>query len=250
MRDGRPVRWEWRSPWGRVQLDHGLERGYWLDDKLQVGFPDNPELSTRERLLIARWGQAIAPDELSSEQRQLLAANPPKASLYLTETTANNWALQAPSMDALYDSLTDEEQKVVSHPSRSRQRPGARYPLTVGEIAAITGASERKIRNWADEGLLPAFRERNDRRFYSAAVILAFVLQRTPTQTKTVVAAAARGEAGQAFQLLAATLGRTAGQMPEQDAEQLAGLACELAAAANMMKEVETANGRVDLGPL
>ena len=239
VRDSVPMRWEWKNPWGRVRLDHGRERGYWLDRKLQIGFPDNPDLSERERLVIARWGKAIAPAELSSEQRRLLAENPPRPSLNLTEATANNWALQAPSMAALYDSLTEEEQELVRDPFRSRERPGARYPLTVGEIAAITGASERKIRNWSDEGLLPAFRERNDRRFYSAAMILAFVLRRTPTHTKAVIAAAARGEASQALQLLAATLGRAASQMPAHDAEQLTSLADALTAASHLMNEVE-----------
>jgi hypothetical protein len=117
-------------------------------------------------------------------------------------------------MMALEDSLTDEERLIVHDPSLSPKRPGVDYPLTVGDMAAITGATERKIRNWADEDLLPTFREGNDRRFYSAALIRAFVLQRTPTHTNAVVAATAQGEAAPAFQLLAATVGRAALRMP------------------------------------
>jgi hypothetical protein len=136
-------------------------------------------------------------------------------------------------MMALYDSLTDEERLVAHEPWHSL--PDVDYPLSVGETAAITGATERKIRNWADEDLLPYFREGNDRRFYSAALIRAFVLQRTPTHTKAVVAATAQGEAAQAFQLLAATVGRAALDMPSQPAEQLTRLADELSFASRLM---------------
>lgn len=228
----------WRKSKTRIHYDHRLNRGYWLDGKLQLGFPDNPGLLPRERLRIARWAEAIAPDSLSAEQKRILAENPPDVQR-LGEFSKNQEHLRAPSMAALYDSLTEEERRIVGKPGTSAARPGVRYPLTVGEIAAVTGATERKIRNWADDGLLPSYRERNDRRFYSAAVILAFVLQRTPTHVKAVVASAARGEAGQAFQLLAATLDRAAGEMPDDEAERLANLAKELAAASKLMADAD-----------
>jgi excisionase family DNA binding protein len=138
-------------------------------------------------------------------------------------------------MMTLEDSLTDEERLIVDEPWHSL--PDVDYPLSVGEMAAITGATERKIRSWADEGLLPSFREGNDRRFYSATLIRAFVLQRTPTHTKAVVTAAAHGEAAQAFQLLAATVGRAALDMPPQPAEQLTRLADELSSASRLMSD-------------
>jgi excisionase family DNA binding protein len=200
------------------------------------GFPDNPELSARERLAIARWAEGFTPDSLSPEQRQLLAeAPPPSVSRRQRESSQNNRDLRSRSTVALYDSLTDEERLITREPWHSL--PDVDYPLSVGEMAAITGATERKIRNWADGGLLPFFREGNDRRFYSAALIRAFVLQRTPTHTKAVVAATAQGEAAQAFQLLAATVGRAALDMPSQPAEQLTRLADELSSASQLMAD-------------
>lgn len=222
---------------GRIGLDP-QRRGYYLDGELRPGFADNPELSPRERLAIARWAEGFTPDSLSPEQRQLLAAAPPPSvSLRQVESSQNNRDLRSRYMMALEDSLTDEERLIVHDPSYSPKRPGVDYPLSVGEMAAITGATERKIRNWADEELLPCFREGNDRRFYSAALIRAFVLQRTPTHTKAVVAAAAQGEAAQAFQLLAATVGRAALSMPSRPAEQLTRLADELSSASRLMAD-------------
>lgn len=230
-------RWVFKNPWGRIELEDRKYEGYFLDGRFQPGFADNPELSERERLTIAQWAKKLTPDALSPKQEQLLAENPPSVSRVQTESNANYAELEDPEIAALWDTLTDEERHLARRPGDSPHRPDARYPLTVGEIAAITGATERKIRSWADEGLLPAFRERNDRRFYSAAVILAFVLQRTPTHTKAVVAAAARGEAGQAFQLLAATLGRAAPHMPEESSKQFERLAKDLTAASRLMTD-------------
>jgi MerR-like DNA binding protein len=227
--------WEYENPWGRVRLDDRDYRGYWLDDELRLGFADDPELSTRERLVIAHWARDLTPEALSPEQERLLAENPPSVSRAQKEIRANHADLEAPYISALWESLSEEEQRIVYYPRSSPARPNARYPLTVGDLAAITGASERKIRNWTDEGLLPSFREKNDRRFYSAAVIRAFVLQRTPTHTKAVVAAVARGEASQAFQLIAAALGRAATEMPAPAAEQFSNLAKELSAASRLM---------------
>jgi hypothetical protein len=227
----------WEKSKRRIRLDRRNYRGYWADGKFHLGFPDNPELSTRERLTVARWAEELAPEALSPEQKQLLAENPPSVSLRQKELAQNQVDLRAPSMSALWDSLSEEEQELVHNPGTSPARPDVRYPLTVGDVAAITGATERKVRNWTDEGLLPAFREKDDRRFYSAALIRAFVLERTPTHTKAVVAAVARGEAGQAFQLIAATLGRAAQDLPPEASKQLTNLAGELSAASRLMAD-------------
>lgn len=200
----------WVKGKGRIHLDPQL-RGYWLDGELQRGFADNPTLSERERLLIARWAEGSTPESLSPEQRRLLAeAPPPSVSLRQREAAQNNRDLRSRYMMALYDSLTDEERLIVHDPSYSPRRPGVDYPLTVRDMAAITGATESEIRNWADEDLLPSFRKGNDPRFYSAALIRTFILQRMPARAKSVAAATAQGEAAPDFQLLAAIAGRAA----------------------------------------
>ena len=220
---------------GRIGLDP-QRRGYFLDGELRPGFADNPELSPRERLAVARWAEGFTPGALSPEQRQLLAeAPPPSVSLRHIEASQNNRDLQSRYMMVLYDSLTEEERLIVHDPSYSPNLPDVDYPLSVGEIATITEATERKIRNWANEDLLPYFRQGNDRRFYSAALIRAFVLQRTPTHIKAVAAATAQGKAAPAFQLLAATVGRAALRLPPKSAEQLTRLADELSSASRLM---------------
>lgn len=174
----------WGKPRRRIRFDRRNYKGYWLDGKFYPGFPDNPELSDRERLSIARWAEDWNPEDLSSEQKQLLAENPPSVSQAQQEWSANHTDLEAPDIRALWDSLSEEEQEIVRKPSASPNLHETRYPLTAGELAGITGTSEREIHNWTDEGLLPAFREKDDRRFYSAALIRAFVLRRAPAQVK------------------------------------------------------------------
>lgn len=169
----------WGKPKRRIRFDRRDYKGYWLDGKFYPGYPDNPELSNRERLLIARWAEDWNPENLSPEQKQLIADNPPSVSLFQKEWNANRTEMETSYMRALWDSLSEEEQAIVRRPSVPPATSKTRYPLTVAELAAVTGASECEIHDWADEGLLPAFRERDDRRFYSAALIRAFALRRS-----------------------------------------------------------------------
>ncbi|MGN6276755.1 MAG: MerR family transcriptional regulator [Solirubrobacterales bacterium] len=67
--------------------------------------------------------------------------------------------------------------------------------MTAGDLAALTGATPRMVHDWAGEDLLPSFREGDDRRFYSAALIRAFVLQGASGHSKAALGAAARGKA-------------------------------------------------------
>lgn len=172
----------WGKPKRRIRFDRRDYKGYWLDGQFYPGYPDNPELSDRERLSIARWGEEWNPAGLSPEQKRLLEENPPSISLRHQELSQNQADLQADGMGALWDSLSEEEQAIVHKPSTSPALPETRYPLTIAELAAITGASEDEIHSWTDEGLLPAFRKKADRRFYSAALIRAFILRRAPAK--------------------------------------------------------------------
>lgn len=42
---------EWGKPKRRIRFDRRDYKGYWLDGEFYPGYPDNPELSDRERLL-------------------------------------------------------------------------------------------------------------------------------------------------------------------------------------------------------
>lgn len=224
----------------RVKLDH-RRRGYVLDGEPRAGFADPEGLSDADRLLVARWARRFTPDQLSEAQRALLAG--PEAervvSVAQRELRDNQLELRSPYLAALYQSLTEDEQRCVEDPGSSPKGKGAEYPLTVGDIARIAGASERQVRKWADDGLLPCYREGSQRRFYSAALIRAFAIGRASAQEKAVLAAAAQGQAGYLFQLIAATIGRAATRLPRGEAEQLASLAVELSCTSRIMADVD-----------
>jgi hypothetical protein len=205
---------------------------------LHEGFVDQPDLSDRERTLIAHWAARFSPDTLSKEQRALLdSAPPPSISPQQREFAENQRELHSPYLANLFESLTEEQQAAIQDPASSGVAPNG-YPLTVGQLAILTDASERQIRNWADGGLLPSHREGKDRRFYSAAAIRAFALVRAPVHSKAIAAAAARGEVGQHFQLLAATLARAASKMPVDLRGRLTALAEDLSSSSRLMVDV------------
>jgi excisionase family DNA binding protein len=223
----------------RVRLDH-RRRGYLFDGKLQEGFADREELTDAERLLVARWGSRFAPDRLSAAQRALLDGAPERLpSLAQRELRDNQLELRSPYMAGLYESLSAAQKRLVEEPGSSPEARGATYPLTVGDLSRLTGASDRQIRKWGDDGLLPSYRDGNQRRFYSAALIRAFAIARMSTQEKAVLSAAAHGKTGNLFQLIAATIGRAATRLPEEEAGQLASLAQELSSTSRLMIDVD-----------
>ena len=225
-----------------VRLDP-RRRGYRLDGALQRGFSDNPELSDRQRLLIARWAERFSPRSLTEPQRELLAAAPPPAaSLAQREFAENQRELRLPYLAVLFESLGEDQQRAIQDPVAAGAASQG-YPLTVGELATLSGASERQVRTWADEGLLPSHRRGRDRRFYSAAAIRAFALVRAPGYSKALAAAAARGEVGHHFQLLAATLAHAAAKMPIDLRERLAALVEDLASCSRLMADVGDTSG-------
>ncbi len=78
----------------------------------------------------------------------------------------------------LYARLNAEQIRAISEPwtvlggTRRRQ-----YPLNTGEVAQITGTSAKQIRTWEASSLVPAYRITGRRRFFSAALVYAFLLK-------------------------------------------------------------------------
>jgi MerR-like DNA binding protein len=239
----------------RIRLDPE-RRGYFLEGKLVKDFKDRPKLSNEERTLLARWAERFAPEQLSDAQRVLLAtgSDRPTVSDEQRELLENQQELRSPYLQALFDALTNEERQWVRKPASHSKLRGKDYPLSVGDMSALTGASDRQIRKWTDDGLLPAFRQGPDRRFYSAALIRAFALARAPHYSKSVAAAAARGEVGHLLQLIAATIGHAANTMPPKFSAQFTALAEELSRSSKLMRDVSEQKqlramwGRLELG--
>ncbi len=165
--------------------------GEWLD-----GFADRPELPLPVRVRLARLGERYAPKKLSAAQRDLLASptaeqdatRQPSAELDGFE--ANAQEMERAFEDGVYAELTSEQQAWVAHPgSHPELAEDVRYPLTLGQLHALTGASERQLRHWSDEDLIPSHRAGTHRRYYGAAVARALLLAETaPQQVATLIA--------------------------------------------------------------
>jgi len=79
--------------------------------------------------------------------------------------------LRDPRVRALWPRLKRRQQQVILDPSAA---VGHRYPLTSGEIAQLTGMSERQVRYWADHGLIAHWRKGSRRLFETVGLITAF----------------------------------------------------------------------------
>jgi excisionase family DNA binding protein len=78
----------------------------------------------------------------------------------------------------LYARLDAEQVRAIREPwtvlGGARRRE---YPLSTGEVARITGTSAKQIRTWEASHLLPAYRIAGRGRFFSAALVKAFLLK-------------------------------------------------------------------------
>jgi hypothetical protein len=165
--------------------------GEWID-----GFADRPELPLPVRVRLARLGEHYSPRKLSVAQRELLASplaerdatRQPSAELDAFQ--ANAQEMERAFEDGVYAELTAEQQAWVADPSsHAALADNVRYPLTLGQLHLLTGASERQLRHWSDEGLIPSHRAGAHRRYYSAAVARALLLAETaPQQVSTLIA--------------------------------------------------------------
>lgn len=185
-------------------------QGYSHAGEVVDGFADRPEFPLEVRVRLARLSERYAPKKLSAAQRELLTS--PLAERDATrQPSAEQSGFQADALDAeraweegVYAELSSEQQAWVSdprlHPSLTED---TRYPLTLGQLHILTGASERQLRHWTDEDLIPAHRAGTHRRYYSAAVARALLLaQMTPPQLAALIALRRGGDAGRRMAVL------------------------------------------------
>jgi excisionase family DNA binding protein len=88
---------------------------------------------------------------------------------------AQSELLRDPRIRSLWPQLDPREQEAALSPTKAI---GHRYPLTSSEVAALTNLSERQIRYWADNGLIPCWRKGRQRLFEAAGLISAYGLAR------------------------------------------------------------------------
>ncbi len=175
-------------------------RGYTYAGESTDGFADRPGLPTQARVRLARLAERYAPKKLSKVQRELLAS--PLAERDATrQPSPDQEGFQADATEAerawgegVLAELSSEQQAWMSDPGSHPLLPdGTRYPLTLGELHVLTGASERQIRHWSDEGLVPSHRAGTHRRYYSTAVARALLLAEMSPQLVAALIALRQG---------------------------------------------------------
>lgn len=105
-------------------------------------------------------GTAIRAARPSAEQRARLAQSE---------------LLRDPRVRSLWPQLDRHEREAALSPAKV---VGHRYPLTSGDVATLTGLSERQVRYWADNELIPCWRKGRRRLFEAAGLISAYGLAR------------------------------------------------------------------------
>jgi hypothetical protein len=100
-----------------------------------------------------------------------VSMSPAEVSPELRERLDQAQVLRDPRVRALWPRLKHSQQQAVLDPSTAI---GHRYPLSSGEIAQLTGMSERQVRYWADHGLIVHWRKGRRRLFETVGLITAF----------------------------------------------------------------------------
>jgi MerR HTH family regulatory protein len=185
-------------------------RGYTYAGESIAGFADRPELPLEVRARLARLAERYAPKRLSQAQRALLATPQAERDASRSPSAAQE-GFQADEEQAaraweegVYAELTPEQRSWVAEPGLHPGLPDAtRYPLTLGQLSILSGASERQLRHWTDEDLIPAHRAGTHRRYYSAAVARALLLaQMTPQHLTALIALRRGGDPGRRLVVL------------------------------------------------
>jgi hypothetical protein len=147
--------------------------GYRIGSKQREGFPDDVRLSRGQRLRIAGWARALAPETLTSTQRDLLGEKAPAPS----PGAARAAELSGFEASPYWSLLDDRRRALVRDPSAHPDLRGVAYPLGVAQLATLVDATPDKVRYWHNSGLLPARRSSGrHREFYAAAALRAFYL--------------------------------------------------------------------------
>src|SRR5215831_15934986 len=120
-------------------------RGYTYAGESLAGFADRPELPLEVRVRLGRLAERYAPKRLSEAQRLLLATPEAERDASRSPSAAQD-GFQADAEQ------TPEQRSWVAEPGLHSELPDAtRYPLTLGQLSVVSGASERQLRHWTDE---------------------------------------------------------------------------------------------------
>lgn len=157
------------------------QTGYLLDGRRIDGFGDQPDLPDPVRYRIAQWASALTPESLGPAQRDLIERvsrrNRPAGA---RRARKRSDMLRSPIVRALWDTLEEGQQRAVLEVD-TVLGARAKYPLSSGELARLTGIERHTIRRWR----LPHTRnERNHREYGAAAVVMAFAYKGTKQNSR------------------------------------------------------------------
>lgn len=154
---------------------------------------------------IATWAHAYTPGELTEEQERLLGGPVEKE---ISEVQRRAEQLGSYRASPLWPLLAQEEQALVQSPSAHPQLPDASYPLPIGQLRTLTGASLDQIRHWDELGLLHFSRSQGGhRQFFADAAMRAFAYKRTLNQAQvTVLRSLTQPDGAQMMRCIAAVL--------------------------------------------
>jgi len=157
--------------------------GHWLDGVFHAGFDDDPSLPEGFRRRIATWARAAG--VASDAQRELLALPPDRPVSAAGRRAAKLAGVEGSPIWAL---LNEEERRLVREPGNHPQLPGVTYPVSIGELATLTGATNDQLRHWHELGLIRARRTKGGhRQFFADAAMRAFVMRRQMPQSYVTV---------------------------------------------------------------
>jgi hypothetical protein len=146
--------------------------GYWLRGEFRGGFVDDASLPDGYRRRIATWARAAGQ---ASEEQQALLSEHPAAELSDAQRRAEE--LAGSEASPMWAYLSADQQRLVRDPSAYPDLRGAGYPLSIGQLAVLTGSTHDQIRHWHDLGLLRARRSKGGhRQFFANAAVRAFFL--------------------------------------------------------------------------
>lgn len=199
--------------------------GYWIGAEFHAGFPDDPSLTTGQRRRIAAWARAIAPEALDERQQALLNAKPPAPSA--TQKRAAKLAGYEGS--PFWDLLDERQRALVRDPGKHPDLPEAGYPLGVGQLATLVGATPDKVRHWHNSGLIPARRTAGrHREFYAAAAVRAFYLNALSRAGIALLRDLKQGRGGLVLVGMSSVLYDRASATPQPDHDLLQRAATDL----------------------
>ena len=169
--------------------------GYIFGDESSDGFVDRVDLPRPARIVLARFALEYTPAELDDAQRTLLdefdREEPPHASDLLKALADDEYDFEEAVAAGLFSQLSDDQIATARDPSEILDGRG--YPLKIGEVCTLSGATPQKLRHWEELGLLRSSRVNRQRRYFRGAVVRAMVLEGQEQYEIAYMAAVAGG---------------------------------------------------------